>query len=471
MFGKLKDMVGKLVRKVLKKETIQQKLKVDITVSDDMSNVIDTWISMYKNKPNWLNENVQSMNLASSIASEMARLVTIEFESEITGNYYLNEQYQVIVDKLRIYTEFAAAKGGLVFKPYVSGKNIEIDLVQADRFFPTSHNSRGEVTGAVFTEFKQEGKKLYTRLEYHSLTDEGYYISNTAYVKENYNQSDLSLNSDLGNQIKLDVIEEWAGLAEEVIIKNIDKPLFSYFKMPLANNIDESSPLGISIYSKVIDLIKEADKQYSRILWEFEGSELAVNASSDCFKQDKEGNSILPNGKERLYRSLDFEIHDGGKAIDTFSPAIRDTSLFNGLNQLLRKIEFNCGLAYGTLSDVNETAKTATEVKTSKQRSYATVKDIQNSLQVALEHLVYIMDIYAKLYGLSNSKYEMTFNFDDSLVLDKDAELLGMLNDVSAGIIRPELYIMKKYGVSEEEAKKMMPITQEPPSDPFEGVE
>ena len=32
-----------------------------------------------------------------------------------------------------------------------------------------------------------------------------------------------------------------------------------------------------------------------------------------------------------------------------------------------------------------------------------------------------------------------------------------MQQDVTAGIIRKELYIAKKYGVSEEEALKMMP--------------
>ena len=32
-----------------------------------------------------------------------------------------------------------------------------------------------------------------------------------------------------------------------------------------------------------------------------------------------------------------------------------------------------------------------------------------------------------------------------------------MLSEVAAGLIRPELYLMKRYGVSEEEAKTMLP--------------
>lgn len=470
MFSKLKDVIGKLVSKIFKKETIEQRLEVNIAVSDDIGKAIELWTKVYKNKAPWLNESVKSMNLASSISKEMAKLVTIEFESEIVGNDYLNEQYKEVIKEIRNYTEYACAKGGLVFKPYVNGENIEIDLVQADSFFPTSYNSRGEVTGAVFTEFKHQDKKVYTRLEYHSLTKDGYYISNTAYMKDNYNNN-MDLNSDLGQQISLKSIDEWSNLQEEVLIKNIDKPLFAYFKMPLANTIDNNSPLGVSIFADAIELIEEADKQYSRILWEYEGTELAINASMDCFKRDQNGNPILPHGKERLYRSFNFGVDEWNKALETFSPAIRDTSLFNGLNQLLRRIEFSCGLAYGTLSDINETDKTATEVKASKQRSYATVSDIQGKLQVALEHLAYIMDVYAKLYSLPSSKYEMTFNFDDSLVMDKDTELASMLNDVVSGILRPELYIMKKYGVDENTAKEMMPQNIEPNNDPFESEE
>lgn len=470
MFSKLKDVIGKLVRRIFRKETIEQKLEVNVAISDDIAKGIELWGKVYKNKAPWLNKNVKSMNLASSISKEMAKLATIEFDSEIVGNEYLNKQYQEVIKEIRNYTEYACAKGGLVFKPYVNGENIEIDLVQADSFFPTSYNSRGEVTGAVFTEFKHDGKKVYTRLEYHSLTNDGYYISNTAYVKDNYNNN-TDLNSDLGKQISLASISEWSKLQEQVVIKNIDKPLFSYFKMPLANNIDSNSPLGVSVFVDAIELIEEADKQYSRILWEYEGTELAINASVDCFRKDQSGNPILPQGKERLYRSFNVGVEEWAKALETFSPEIRDTSLFNGLNQLLRRIEFSCGLAYGTLSDINESDKTATEVKASKQRSYATVSDIQGKLQFALEHLAYIMDVYAKLYGLPSSKYEMTFNFDDSLVMDKDTELASMLNDVVSGILRPELYIMKKYGVDEKTAKEMMPRNIEPNSDPFESEE
>lgn len=464
MLKKIKELIGKVVSKLLYRNDIQKELNINIGISDDMERAIELWSLLYEDEAPWKKDEVKTLNLPSAIASEIARLVTVEFESEVIGNDYLNEQYQVAIKDIRRYVEYACAKGGLIFKPYVNGDCIEVDFVQADKFLPTGYNSRGEITGVVFIEFNKKGKKIYTRLEHHNLTDKGYFIHNLVYEKDS--------NSDeqsLGRRISITEVDDWADLEESLLIKNIDKPLFSYFKIPAANTIDTTSPLGVSIYSRAIDLIKEADKQYSRILWEFEGSELAVDVDSSVFKMNPKGELVIPKGKERLYRTL--ELGEDSKW-NTFSPEIRDTSLFNGLNQLLRKIEFNCGLAYGTLSDLQETDKTATEIKASKQRSYSTVKDIQNNLEYALIDLVHAMDIVSKIYKLSkNASYDMSFSFDDSLILDKDSELAGMLGDVSAGILRPEIYLARKYGVSEGEALKMMPYYEDTINSTYEGTE
>ncbi|WP_460377684.1 phage portal protein, partial [Paraclostridium bifermentans] len=140
-------------------------------------------------------------------------------------------------------------------------------------------------------------------------------------------------------------------------------------------------------------------------------------------------------------------------------------------------IEFNCGLAYGTLSDVNDVSKTATEIKTSKQRSYSTVKDIQKSLEKALKDLIVSISDLATLYKLNTSSIDIdkdvSFDWDDSLILDKDSELESMRSDVSANILRPEIYLAKKYGVSEEEALKMMPEIEDSikTKTPFDEIE
>lgn len=449
------ERIGQVIRKMLGREKIKDAIGVEVAVSDKMANEIDLWAKMYKNEPPWKEKNIKLCGLPAAIAGEFARLVTLELKTEVTGNDFINEEYQAVVSDIRKYTEYACAKGGLAMKPYASEGHIEVDMVQADRFFPTKFNSRGEVTAAVFAESLTVGKKVYTRLEYHQHEGTMYHINNKAFVKQ-----DLDNVEVLGKEVPLIAVPEWANLQEEVTLKNVKMPLFAYFKIPNANNVDDTSPLGVSVYSRAINDIKEADNQWTRLLWEFEGSELAIDADITLFKKDDKGNYEFPKGKDRLFRMMDLD--DNAEKYKVFAPAIRDENLINGFNAILRRIEFNVGLAYGTLSDPNTVDKTAEEIKASKQRSYSTVSDIQKSLQTALEQLVYAIDVMAQLSGLSGrKKYEMSFDWDDSIVIDKEQELASMQQDAVAGFIRKELYVAAKYGVSEEEALKMMPQQDE----------
>ena len=105
----------------------------------------------------------------------------------------------------------------------------------------------------------------------------------------------------------------------------------------------------------------------------------------------------------RLYSAMGPNVmsRDGNPFFNAYSPEIRDESFFNGYNRIIQKVEFNCGLAYGTLSDPQVVDKTAEEIKASKQRSYATVKSIQNSLGNALENLVAAVEVWMSLGGIA----------------------------------------------------------------------
>lgn len=452
MFERIKEFIGKVVRRLFPVNSIEKALGVEIDQDTLMSQAITLWANLYENKPPWLSSTVSTMGLPASISNEIARLVTLELKSEVTGDSqrakYLNEQYQKVIKSIRQYTEYACAKGGLVFKPYLDGGDINVEYVQADYFYPVKYGSDGTITAAAFVEQKQVGDKTYTRLEYHDFDGTKERIVNKAFVS--------SMKDSLGNEIALTTVDEWKDLEPAANVENIDRPMFAYFKIPIANNVDTYSPLGQSVFGRAIDLIREADKQYSRGLWEFESAERAVDIDITAFKRDDKGNPIVPEGKERLFRTLDAETGGAnpGTFYESFSPDIRDESHQRGLNKLLRLIEFNCGLAYGTISDPEQEAKTATEVKQSRQRSYSTVSDIQKSLQSALEHLVYIMDAYAEIYNLSaKGDYDTSFAWDDSIVVDAEAERLRDLQEMRDGIMSKVEYRMKWYGEDEETAK------------------
>lgn len=442
----------------------KQALKIDVAISTEMQAAIDLWAEMFVGNPPWMDDTTKAMDLPAAIASEIARLITVEMDSQIVGSQraaYLQQEYQFVLNGLRSNIELAVAGGGMAFKPYVDGARIVVDCVPAWRFLPTGFNSRGEVTGAVFVEQVTKGRTYYTRMEHHQLSDAGYTIKNLAFAS--------GTRAALGNPCRLDAVDEWADLEPELTISykdgtKPDRALFAYFRVPLANTIDPGSPLGVSVYSRAAGLICEADRQYSRILWEYEGSELAIDASQGALmvdNADRKSPTLLKRW-HRLFRQLAIDQGQGGDLYKVYNPEIRDGSLFNGLDKLLKRIEFNCNLAYGTLSDPQNVDKTAEEIRSSKQRSYAAICDLQKALQTALDHLIWAMDLYTDLYKLApRGEYKTNFTWGDGILQDVDAEFVRRKQLADGKYIRPELLVAWYFGISDDEAQKMLP-NQEP---------
>lgn len=112
-----------------------------------------------------------------------------------------------------------------------------IDIIKRSNFFPVEYDSNEDCTAGIFVSRKVEGKYYFTRLEYHNL-DVGkriYTIQNKAFMS--------STEETLGNEISLKTVSEWSDIQEIVTINNIDSPLFGYFRIPFANNIEPDSPI------------------------------------------------------------------------------------------------------------------------------------------------------------------------------------------------------------------------------------
>lgn len=459
MFEKFLNWI-KGVIKMFSKETIKSALDVNVAISSNMANAITLWKKIYENEAPWLKEDeIESLELGAAIANEFTRLTTLEMKTEITGSTradFLNEQYKRMLEKLNENLEIGNAVGGLVFKPYVKNNKLYVDLVRGSCFYPTEFNSSGEVIAGIFTSQLNKGDGIYTRLEYHKFYEQAI-ENNINYIIKNivYKSNDSSM---LGTKIELAKVPEWQNIQEETAIKYVEKPLFSYYKPPTANNIDPESPLGVSVYARAVNLIKKADKQFGRIDWEYEASEKAVYVDELATKpvqgKDKKKTFTINKLKGRLYKTL----NTGADKTDFFkdySPEIRDEAFWRGLNKTLQRIEFNVGLAYGTLSEPNIVDKTATEIKSSKQRSYATVSKMQENLQKALENLIYAMDVLATLYNLApQGNYEASFNWDDSLIVDTEREQTLQMQEVNVGLRSKVKYMMFRYGLTEEQAKQ-----------------
>lgn len=528
MFSSIWSKLKELLRKMIGVNTIQKTLHIEPIISSKMANAIELWSLMYEDNSPWLQEptladpvKVTSLGLPAFIASEKARMATIEMKSEITtptesvteanpnyepptvdedGNLqisnepelitkevilgdtaraeFLNTQYTKVKNKIRNQLEYGIAKGGLVIKPYIvisdiatdeennntennirQDVDIEFDYIHADNFFPIAFDGSGKITEAAFVQVKTDKSTVYTRLEYHKLQNNMVTVTNLAFKKENRTQpSTTDFDSDLGEQINLTEVPEWADLQPVTQIGNVDRLLFAYFKMPEANTIEAHSPLGVSGYSRAVKLIKEADLQYSRMLWEFQGGELAIDIDRDALNtvEDEEKNTYeIPNMLQaRLMRKVDL---GNSETYQVFNPPYRDASLINGLNNILMRIEDVCALSRGTLSDVAAEARTATELKILKQRSYSANAEIQKALEDALKDLVYVMDIYCTLYEVTApGEYDISFEWDDSILVDVETELNKRITLMQNGLASKLETRMWYFGETERQAREAL---------------
>ena len=441
---------------MINKADVEKALGISIPISSEMKEAIQLWSDIYTNKAYWLKEDIVSLDLASEVASETARLITNGGKSWISGSAradYLQEQYSTYMNRIRKDTELACMLGGIILKPYVLNDKIKVDAVTADRFYPVSYDSDGELTSAVFIEQQIVGKNVYTRLEYHDFNEEAKMctIQNRAYIS-----NDLI---SLGKECSLTDVDSWKDYIPSMVIRDIDKPLFSYFKMPDANNIDRASPVGISCFAKATEQIRQADEHWALIMWEYDGSQLAIDAPSSIFKKVN-GKFAMPKRMQRLFRQTEIDSIKE-TPIKEFSPAIRDISLFNGFNRILQRIEFNCALAYGTISDPQTIEKTAEEVRSGKERSRSSMQEKQKSLEAALKHLIWIMNEYADYYKLAPAgAYEVSFEWGEGVAVDREKEFSRQLQLVTAGYLKPEKLIAWYFGCSEEEAKEYVPAQQ-----------
>ena len=329
----------------------------------------------------------------------------------------------------------------------------------ASTILPLASNAKGK-NASAWIKSKADKDTVYRRLEYHKWQGNTVKIENRCYKSLNDKTQELSTGVDLGQEVPLTEVPEWKDLQATTTIKNVHRPLFAYFKPPEANTIDPTSPLGVSGYNRAIQLIKDADIQYSRLLWEYEAGEMAIDIDRDAFlwKLDKgdtdRGYSVLPSGQQRLFRQVDISDNE---TFQYYTPELRDTQYIQGLNTILMRIEDVTGLSRGTISDAAAEARTATELKILKQRSYQTNADIQQALEDTLKDVIYVMNVYCDLYQITvPGEYDTSFEWDDSIIVDIDTELNKRLTLLSNGISSKLETRMWYFGETEDQARQAL---------------
>lgn len=467
MFSHLMQFVRQVWQRLFPFRDVAAVEHIDSPLSNEMITALDLWYKMYTDAPPWMEAGkVKTLNLPALICSEIARQVMLEAKWSISGkpdkdgnavanarSEYLSAEFDKLMRMLRSKLEQGCAAGGMTIKPYPKDGHIYFDCSTAWSLYPVAFDDDGNLKDVIFRDSFQDGKVTYTRLERHQLVPEGVQVTQRAFKS--------TVKDSIGVEIRLTDVPQWAEVAPEALLKNTDGQMFGWYKVAAANNVDVGAPMGVSVFSKAANIIKEADIQYSRILWEYEGSELAVDVDPTALRPKKGANGAMemPKLNERLFRGVDLGKED---SYNVFSPAIRDSSLFAGLNQLLMRIEDNCGLARGTLSDANTEARTATELRIVRQRTYATIADNQAALESCLRDVVRAMDKYATMYNLAPAgEYDVSFTWDDSILTDATQQLGERLELMANGLMGQVEFRMWYFGESKAQAQAAIAAIQQ----------
>lgn len=407
-----------------------------------------------------------SLHLVQTITAYMATLATSELTLDAGASQrgkYITDQVTSHIQPL-VYeaVQLAGAGGMAAVKPYMAKGEIYAEIIPRDRIYPTRFGANNRIEAGFFTDFAENKEKPVVRLESFDLTSEGLRIANHAYQMRD--------NGLLGREIPLDTIQRWAELEEAVQIDHVDRPHFGIIRMPMINNID-ASPYPISIFANACDTIIELDKTYAQLLWERDtGKRRMILDRTVAGKDPINGKPVIPfrDLTSDYYMTIDMPEE---KPWDDYTPEMRIEKYREAIDMQLRILELQTGFSPGTFQiDVPGGRVTATQIISEDRTTYNTVKAIQERGMIpGLTDVLYWVDVCAGLYGLApNGSVSFSVSCGDSIFEDTGIEFQRRKAMADAKYIRPELFTSWYFGVSEEEAREMLP-NQETADDIFFG--
>lgn len=427
-------------------------------ISDRMANAITAWYRLLYGEDVHDGYPVSKTRAAIFITNFAATLATEELEiSTGTGaraDFVKQQVARYVLPELHNNVQTAAAGGEVVLKPFIHNGRILCDAVTADRFYPTRINAAKEVEACYFTDYATYNGHDVVRVEFHDMRADGYYIHNEAYYDE---------RGVMKGSFNYHLVPEWADLEEDTKIEGLDRPLFAALKMPMANTVDNTSRLPVSMYANSMDAFEELDRIYTEFLYEIHTGKRKRIVTPDALSATLPGS---PNFRPVPYKDLTTDLYlvldtgEGGQPFDDYTPEIRVEAYQKAIDVQLRLIERQCGFTEGTFTlDVRTGRMTATQVTSDDRDTYSTIKSIQDrGLKQGLEDVIYIYNVYATLGDLApEGDVEPSVAFGDSVFEDTGTEFGRRKQLVDGGYLKPEKLISWYFGCSDEEALAYMP--------------
>lgn len=429
---------------------------VELISSPEMSSALTNWDRISTGKPPWLNaeDEIGTINMAKHISDTRAKLVTLDIGIAISGSPradYLQGLADDLLKRLPDRVSEAERLGGVMLK--WNGETW--DFILPGNFGITAKDDNGEIVGAIFAAHTAQGSRHFTRLEYHRFegsTAEGgklYKITNKAFENRLSTKGEVTL----GEEVALDKVDAWAHLAPEVTITNLETPLFGYYRVPGANTVDPSSPLGLSVFANAIAELKAIDIAVSRKNTEIEDSKHITFVGQQLIQNAQNRNVELP----RFVKGLGMGVSDGEvSAIHEHAPTLLTDARIKDINFDLSMAGVKCGFSEGVFVLDGQTGMiTATQVEADDRDTIQTIKTDRDALKDAITQALAGADALVTLYNLAPlGEYEVNFNFGD-VTYNYEEDKASWRAYVMQGWVPKWMYFVKFEGMSEKEAKAM----------------
>lgn len=442
--------------------------------------------------------NLSYLNLSKAVCSELAGMVwtdqtavSISTEgftpTEANPDDPLGAWVMGVLDKNNFQTkmleaiEQAAALGGESMKVWrevrrdregnevPNSERLAIGWAMADQFIPTAWDN-AEVTEGCFITRSAKGGYYYTRLEWHEWDGMTYYITNELYRAEIKKDGQQEPQDILGMRVPL--AEIYPLLDEETTIDGIEASLFSYFRTPTANNIDDNSPLGVSIYANAMETLHAIDIVFDSFVREFRLGKKRIIVPARMVKTVVDPATGLMrryfDATDETYEALSTDDPDSLKIQDN-SVALRVEEHVAALNAFLNIFCLQVGLSAGTFSFDAKTGgvKTATEVVSENSKTYKTVRNFQNMIRPAVVRLIDSVITLGALYDMHTDSgesvatlkergYSVQIAMDDGITQDRQTNINEGIQLVGAGLMSKKTFLTDpKYGhgLTEEAAQ------------------
>ena len=428
---------------------------------------------------------VYRMNAAKAVCAELASLVwgeECDINVTINGrestdenpdplNAFVHKIFceNAFSEKMQELIEQALALGGAAVKVWHEERHdsegnvvpdtgvIRLGYSMADQFVPTAWDN-AKITEGVFISRKAKGGYYYTRLEWHKWDGLTYTVTNELYRSEMQRGAEADSQDILG--VRWPLADVYPYLEAETVIP-VGESLFSYFRTPIANNVDDNSPLGVSMYANALETLHALDICYDSFVREFRlgKKRIIVPAQLISTVVDPDTGAVRRyfNPGDEVYEALSTNSPEDLKITDT-SVELRVEEHIAALNAFLSILCLQVGFSSSTFSfDEHGGMKTATEVVSENSKTFKTIRTVQNQLRPMLEHLVRNIIDVAGLYGtefegqsvesLAANGYHVNVVFDDGVTQDRQTNINEGVMLVGAGLLSKYTFMTDaKYG-------------------------